>query len=43
MAREGSEDVYGTFNMLMRRKVGLPSAHAGVSASPCLVWGWLLL
>lgn len=22
MAKEGGEDVYGTFNMLMRRKVG---------------------
>jgi hypothetical protein len=22
MAKQGSEDLYGTFNMLMRRKVG---------------------
>ncbi len=28
MAKEGGEDVYGTFNMLMRRKVG----------APCTLW-----
>lgn len=49
MAKEGSEDVYGTFNMLMRRKVGAPrpwhpgSASVGVRQPPGCAWPWHLV